>query len=407
MSGVELPDVLTVLAGPRTEPGPLIAELRERDPVCWIPGLNAWVITRHEDVRLLCNHPLLTADASAHEDYRAPTTTDPKAARLLAALPFRATPADPESLGRRLVHRTLSPRAIERTRQQIQEAVEEFAAPLRRRDDVVDLVGEFTKPISTTVIGRLLGVPDEGEIGVRFRNLPRAARNVRPFLSAAKREKAERAGIEVFEFVLELVEAHREALREGIITDLLAAGEANERTTKEDIVSVVAALVATGTNTPGNGASRGLLSLLKNPDQLDLLRGDRSLLPNAIEELLRYDSGLVAMARYVLEDFELRDRTLKKGQLVILSLTGANRDPRAFPDPERIDILRDTRATLAFGHGPHYCVGVHIARSELHLMLDAALDFLPPHARLLEDQIEWSSKGLMSQLKRLPVDFHG
>jgi cytochrome P450 len=407
MSADLFPDLLTVLAGPRTEPGPLIAELRERDPVCWIPGLDAWVVTRHEDVRRLCNDPRLTADASAHEGYRAPSTPDPRAARLLAALPFRATPADPESLGRRLVHRTLSPRAIERMRQQIEKAVEEFAAPLRRRNDVVDLVREYTKPISTTVIGRLLGVPDEGEIGDRFRNLPRAARNVRPFLSAEKREKAERAGISVFEFVLELVEAHREELREGIITDLLAAGEGNERTTTEDIVSVVAALVATGTNTPGNGASRCLLALLKNPDQLDLLRSDRSLLPNAVEELLRYDSGLVAMARYVLEDFELHDRTLKKGQLVILSLTGANRDPRVFADPERIDILRDTRATVAFGHGPHFCVGVHIARSELQLMLDAALDFIPPHARLLEDRIEWGSRGLMSQLKSLPVDFHG
>jgi cytochrome P450 len=407
MTGEELLDLTTVMTGPRTEPGPLIADLRERDPVCWIPGLDAWVVTRHEDVRLLCNDPRLTADASAHDGYIAPATTDPRAARLLAALPFRATPADPESLGRRMVHRTLSPRAIQRTRQQIQEAVEEFAAPLRRREDVVDLVGEFTKPISTTVIGRLLGIPDDGEIADRFRNLPRAARNVRPFLSAVKREKAERSGIAVFEFVLDLVEARREALRDGIITDLLAAGEGNERTTNEDIVSVVAALVATGTNTPGNGASRCLLALLKNPDQLDLLRRDRSLLPNAIEELLRYDSGLVAMARYVLEDFELRDRTLKKGQLVILSLTGANRDPRVFPDPERIDILRDTRASIAFGHGPHFCVGVHIARSELQLMVDAALDFLPLDARFLEDQIQWGSKGLMSQLKRLPVDFGG
>src|SRR5688500_16544198 len=100
MTGDELPDLLTMLTGPRVEPGPLIAELRERDPVCWIPGLDAWVITRHEDVRLLCNDPRLTADASAHEGYVAPATTDARAARMLAALPFRATPADRESLGR-------------------------------------------------------------------------------------------------------------------------------------------------------------------------------------------------------------------------------------------------------------------------------------------------------------------
>jgi cytochrome P450 len=113
------------------------------------------------------------------------------------------------------------------------------------------------------------------------------------------------------------------------------------------------------------------------------------------------------MARFVLEDFELRGRTLKKGQLVILSITGANRDPRVFPDPERIDFARDSRESMAFGNGPHYCVGIHIARTEIHLMLDAALDFLPPEPLLLEDQVRWSSKGLMSQIKSLPVDFRG
>ena len=405
MTAVELPDLLTVFGGPRTDLGPLIADLREREPVCWIPGLDAWVVTRHEDVRLLCVDPRLTADACAHEHYHAPT--DAKAVRWLSAIPFRATPADPESLGRRLVYRTLTPRATERTRHRIQEVVEEFAAPLRPRDDVVDLVREFTKPVSVTVIGRLLGIPREGEADIHFRKLPRAARTIKPFLSAKRRERAERAGVEVCEFVLDLIETRRETLREGIITDLLAAAGANERSTDEDVVRVVAALVSTGTNTPGNGAARGLMSLLQHPDQLDLLRRNRALLPNAIEELLRYDSGLVAMARYVLEDFELRGRTLKKGQLVILSLTGANRDPRVFPDPERIDFLRDTRASMAFGHGPHYCVGINIARIELHLMFDAALDFLPPKVRLLEDQIRWSSKGLMSKVKSLPVDFRG
>ena len=103
MTAIELPDLLTVFGGPRTDLGPLIADLREREPVCWIPGLDAWVVTRHEDVRRLCLDPRLTADASAHEQYQAPT--DPKAVRWLSAIPFRATPADPESLGRRLVNR--------------------------------------------------------------------------------------------------------------------------------------------------------------------------------------------------------------------------------------------------------------------------------------------------------------
>jgi cytochrome P450 len=405
MTTFELPDLLTLFAGPRKDLAPLIADMREHEPVCWIPGLDAWVVTRHEDVRRLCLEPRLTADATAHEKHQ--PFTDPKAVRWLSAIPFRATPADPESLGRRLVNRALTPRAIERTKHRIQEVVEEFAARLRQREDVVDLVQEFTKPVSATVIGRLLGIPREGEAAIHFHKLPRAARTIRPFLSPQKRAKAERAGVEVSEFVLDLIETRRETLHEGIITDLLAAADANERITEDDIVRVVAALVATGMGTPGNGAARALMALLKHPDQLELLRHNRALLPNAIEELLRYDSGLVAMARYVLEDFELRGQTLKKGQLVILSLTGANRDPRVFPDPERIDFERDTRPSMAFGHGPHYCVGINIARSALHLMLDAALDFIPPKARLLEDEIEWTPRGLASQIKSLPVDYRG
>jgi cytochrome P450 len=406
MTTVALPDALSLIAGPRREAGPLIADLREREPVCWIPGLDAWVVTRHEDVHSLCLDPRVTADSCAHEHYRAPT--DAKAARWLSAIPFRATPADPESLGRRLVSWTLTPRAIERTEHRIREVVEEFAAALRRRDDVVDLLGEYTVPVAATVIGRLLGIPHEGEAEIHFRKLACAAtRTIRPFLSAQKREKAERAGVEIAEYLLDLVEKRRETLREGIISDLVAAAGADEHSADEDIVRVVGALVSTGTGTSGNAGARGLMSLLRHPDQLDLLRQDRALLPNAIEELLRYDSGLVAMARYVVEDFELRGKTLKKGQLVILSLTGANRDPRVFPDPERIDLQRDTRQSLAFGYGPHYCLGVNVARVELHLMLDAALDFLPRKARLLEDQIRWGSKGLLSQLKSLPVDFRG
>ena len=129
----ELPDLASVLAGPRTAPGPLVADLREREPVCWIPGLEAWVVTRHEDVRLLCVDPRLTADACAYEHYQPPT--DESAERWLSAIPFRATPANPESLGRRLVFRTLTPRAIERTKHRIEEVVDEFSTSIRKRTD--------------------------------------------------------------------------------------------------------------------------------------------------------------------------------------------------------------------------------------------------------------------------------
>ena len=191
-----------------------------------------------------------------------------------------------------------------------------------------------------------------------------------------------------------------------MISDLVRASKGNVRATDEEIVRVVGALVSAGTGTPGVACVRALRSLLLNPEQLSLLRSDRSLLANAVDELMRYDTGLTMMPRYVLEDFELRGHTFKKGQLVALSIVGANRDPRVFPDnPERLDIRRDCREALSFGHGPHYCTGANVALVEMRLMISAALDFLPPHARLLEDQIRWSARGFMSQIKNLPVDF--
>jgi len=137
----------------------------------------------------------------------------------------------------------------------------------------------------------------------------------------------------------------------------------------------------------------------------DLLRSERSLLANAVDELLRYDSAVAFIPRYVRESFELRGRTLKRGQLVALSLIGANRDPRVFPNPDELDLRRDTSEALSFGHGPHHCPGTNIGRAELRLMLDAALDFVPECARLLDDQVRWSSLGFVGQIKSLPVHF--
>jgi cytochrome P450 len=256
------------------------------------------------------------------------------------------------------------------------------------------------------VIGRILGVPPKGQDDLRFKMLAsRLAKGIRPFRSDEQRRETEAASVEMAEYVLGLVEERRLEPREDMISDLVRASSAATDAGDEDIVRTIGALIAPGTGTPGIACARALRALLLHPAQLALLRAERSLLASAVEELLRYDSGLTLMPRYVLETFELRGRTLKKGQLVALSLVGANRDPRVFDNPDELDIRRDTTEALSFGHGPHYCPGVNIARAELRLMLDAALDFMPERARLLENRVRWSSGGFMGQIKSLPVDF--
>jgi cytochrome P450 len=396
--------ILSLITGDARDPAPILAALREQDPVCWLPGFDVWLVTRHDDVRSLFADARLTTDPRAHERYTPPTV--PGAARWLTEMPFRSTPSDPFSLGRRLVLAALTPGAVARASARIREVVEQFAAPLHGREGVVDLMEEFTAPVSTAVIGRLLGVPPKGEDEIRFSLLARrAARGIRPFLSDKKREETESAAVEIAEYVLHLVEERRTAPKDDLISDLVRASRTATQASDDEIVRVVAALVSAGTGTPGVACARALRALLQHPAQLSLLRNRRGLLDNAVEELLRYDNGLTLMPRYVVEEFELRGRAFRKGQLVALSLVGANRDPRVFPDPDRLDIGRDASDAVGFGHGPHYCTGANVARIEMRLMLTAALDFLPPGARLLEDQIRWSARGFMGQIKNLPVDF--
>src|SRR5262245_6888271 len=334
--GVDPTAILMLITGAARDPVPIVAQLREHDPVCWLPGVDAWLVTRHEDVRFLFADARLTSDPRAYEGYRPPTVEG--AGRWLTEMPFRATPSDPLSLGRRLVMAALTPRAAQRAEARIREVVGHFAAPLHGRRGVVDLKSEFAGPVSTAVMARLLGVPPKGEDEAQFRQLARrVSRGVRPFLSDEQRRETEAASVEMGEHVLRMVAERRQTPGDDLISDLLTASCTAARASDEDIVRIVGALVSVGNGTPGAACTRALRALFLHPSQLELLRNERSLLDNAVDELLRYDSGLILFARYVLEDFELRGRAIKKGQLVALSLIGANHDPRVFPnDPDGV-----------------------------------------------------------------------
>lgn len=387
------------------DPLPAIDRLRERDPVHWVAELGVWFITRHADVRRLFADPRLTPDPRAWERHRSHRDAAPAAAGHLDN-PFHDDSAGQAGRARRIVSAALTPRAVARMEVRMREVVESFAAPLRGRTDVVDLLGEYASPIPGTVIGRITGVPAKGADEKRFRELARkTVRSVNPILSDEKLRRTEQASRELFAYVRGLTFERMLEPREDLISDLLqvSAGECGD--VVEDVVGIVAALVATGTEATVLAATRALHALLRHPDQLALLRADRRLLPEAVEELLRFDAGLTEMPRYALADFALHGMKIRKGQMLVLSMAAAHRDPRVYADPTRLDLCRSPRDLVVFGFGPHFCIGASLARAELRMMLDAALDFLPSGAHVLEDQVRWSTKGLANRMKSLPVAF--
>jgi cytochrome P450 len=386
------------------DPARVLAELRRDDPVHYIPGVDAFMICRYDDIRELFIDPRVTNDQRAYQHHQpAPEGSN---RRWLSEHGFFSAPEDEHQRMRNLVTKSFTPRSVRRIEGQIRDVVESFAAKLRGRTGVVDLVEEYTNPIPNTIISRMTGIPPRENEERRFRELMREViSGISPLLDEEGKARADAAIEEVCAWVRELALLRMKEPQEDMISDLLAKVDEDDPATVDEIILVISGLVAAGSETTSTGSMLGLRTLFRHPDEMQRLREDRSLMPNAVRELLRYDFGPVGLPRYALEDFELRGKAIRKGQLLMLNFMGAHRDPAVFPDPDRFDIGRDTRELTIFGRGAHYCIGANLAQSEMGIILDAALDVIPEDARLLEDEIQYERTAMFSRMTTLPVDF--
>ncbi len=387
------------------DPFPGLAELRKHDPAHWDEALGTWFITRYEDVRSFFSDARFSTDRRLARDYQPP----PPEGWLVHFESSSIISADPE--GHRRWRSRLSagftPRAVRRMDQQVRDIVEEFAAPIRSHSGQIDLVATFTSPIPNTVIGRITGIPPYPGDEERFRGL--AQEMMQRFTFFADPQKIRRGNEaieELAEWVFKLADQRRQTPSDDLLSDLIQGNTGENELTNHEIVVLVAGLVAAGSETTTLGGTQVIRHLLTHPTEMKKLRGDPSLVPNAVREALRFDFGSLAAVnmRFAEEDIELHGKTIRRGDMVMLSPASANRDPDFFPDPDRFDITRDTRDVVSFGHGPHYCLGANLAMQEMSCMLEAALEFLPESARLIENEADWEQIGIMRRPLRLVVD---
>jgi cytochrome P450 len=389
------------------DPYPIIARLREEDPVHWVPGFGFWWVTRHDDIRRLLDDPdNATGDRRAWEFYVAPP--EGTFSRWVADHNLFALSRAEHARVRRIVSAAFTPRAVARIEGQVREVIARYAAPLHGRCGVVDLLGEFTNPIPNVVISRITGVPPAGDDEARFREL--AQTTIQGFISFGDGElqrKGEAAFLELSDWVRAMVQERRSAPRDDLLSDLLQAQSAGDAPiTEDEIVMLVAGLIGAGSETTAMGGLVAIITLLQHPGAWAGLRAARERLPKALNEIVRFGfGGPGALPRFAVRDFELRGRHIRKGQMLMLSFGGANRDPAVYPDPDRLDLDRDPTDLLSFGHGTHFCLGAHLARQEMRCMLDAALDFMPPGSRLREDLMRFTPMGFMRRPVNLPVEF--
>ena len=389
------------------DPYPRLAKLRAEDSVHFVAPLGLWVVLRHDDVkRLFSDTQVVTPDRSYWEFFQ--PSPEGSYMRWVEEHSLFALPPAEHARLRRLFSAALTPRAVKRHDRLVRETVERFAAPLRGASGVIELMRTFSDPIPNAVISRITGIPPAGDDERRFGQLAQAAvRGIIPLADEAAKRAADAAFEELATWVRTLSQTRRTTLEEDMISDLIRAQDRDDRLTDDDIVMTVTGLIAAGSETTAIGGTVAAKALLAHPDQMEKLRREPEWIPNAVSEILRTGfgfGGIGGPARYAMRDFELRGKTVRKGQMLLLSFDGAGRDPAVYDDPDRFDVTREVADLMTFGHGLHYCLGAHLARQELGVMIEAFLTILPPGSRCREDLIEYQHIGPFRRPMTLPVE---
>ncbi|PZG18029.1 cytochrome P450 [Nonomuraea aridisoli] len=331
--------------------------------------------------------------------------TDPQLPRPIEGLSIEDVPGvllnmDPpdHSRQRRILRGAFTMRAAERWRPSCHAITQEL---LDATHGVMDVVNDYALPLTSRMICQVLGVPSADR--ERFHAWSAAFLSAN---SAAVQTRME-AYSAFMEYVTGLVAAHRDNPGDDLLDDLIRAQDEGDQLTETELVNIVFMLIAAGHETTAMMILRGVFRLLLHPEQYQMLVEDSSLIASAVEEILRYDGpGSPGLVRHVTTTMQLPSgATVPAGTVVLPHLAAANHDPEAFPSPERFDIRRvGTRGHLAFGHGPHYCLGHALARVEMQEALRTLVSRAPAlrPAVPLED-VPWTTQGLSHQPVRLPV----
>ncbi|MER5527774.1 cytochrome P450 [Streptomyces sp. NPDC002677] len=348
----------TTLAELARDPHPRLARLRAHEPVSWLPELNGWLVTRRDlaldvmrdSVTFTVDDPrfstaqvvgpsMLSLDGTAHTRHREPF-----------AAPFRP----------REVHDGFAA-FIERETDRLITALEPSGAAELRRT--------FAGPLAVAVVTEALGLvgATTDTVLAWYDAIVRSVSDITEGLEAGPAGAAAYAELRA---AVEATVADRHA------SSLLVS--AAGRLTPPEVASNAAVLMFGGIETTEAMITNALLHLLEDPGQLALVRADPTLLDGAVEESLRLEPGAAVVDRYATRDTALGPAAVRRGDLVTVSLTGANRDPAVFPDPDRFDVRRgNARLQLAFAHGPHHCLAAHLARLETRIALQRLLERLP------------------------------
>ncbi len=387
------------------DPYPVLHQLQDEDPVHWSEILGGWVLTRYDDVKAALGDTRLSSDRITPFVNHYAKGRGGELGELGRLVGLWAVFTDPPTHTRLrgLMNRAFTSRAVEQLRPRIEEIVAELLGavqPLGR----MDVIRDFAYPLPITVIAEMIGVPREDREAFKIWSDELAKFIGSAFATPDKYERAARAITAMADYFRRMIPARRANPHEDIMSALVAAWERDDPRGEDELVASCILLLFAGHETTTNLIGNGVLALLRHPAQARALRDRADLTGSAVEEILRYDGPTPAMVRVAVEDIGLEGHTIRRGDRVFTMINAANRDPRQFAEPDRLDLARVNNRHIAFGYGIHFCLGAPLARLEAQIALPALLCALGEPA-LDVSEPAWLDSLVFRGVTSLPVTF--
>lgn len=360
----------------RDDPYPILEELRQQAPVYRDPAFDRIVITEEATVDAVLKDRSMSVDQANAR----PNPIQVAIARRLRQQDERKPSMlfldDPDHHRlRSLVNRAFTPRAVERMRPRTEAIAEELLDGLQDRQEF-DIIAEYSGPLPTVVIAEMLGVDPARRADFK-RWSDALVLGFLPFQTPEQEAQMIDARQNLDQIFGEEIAKRRQEMKDDLIGGLVAAEDGGDQLDDEEIVTMCGLLLTAGNVTTTDLIGNGTHALLTHPGEMEKLRANPDLIENAVEEMLRFDGPVTNTGRIVMSDGELRGCPVHKGDSIMVSLAGANHDPKANPDPDRFDISREDPVHHAFGGGAHYCLGAPLARMEAQVGINALLRRFP------------------------------
>lgn len=383
-------------------PYPFYHKLRTQDPVHWDRFMHTWVVTRYTDV-INVLHSFSADRTPTPEQLTAMGLSglNPIAKVMVKQMLFMDAPAHTRLRG--LASVAFTPHRVRALRTHIQEIVDQLldrVAPHGR----MDVIADFAAPMPAIVTAEMLGVPTEDHADLKKWSADFAEMLGNFQHNPDRIPRVLDSTNNLVNYFQRAIATMRDRPREGLIHSFMTAEVNGDRLSEGEIVANCIVTMVGGQETTTNLIGNGLLTLLRNPAQLDRLRTDAEILAPAVEELLRYESPSQHTGRIARQDVEIGGKQIRKGQAVMAIMAAANRDPGRFPDPDALILDRKDNKHVAFGWSSHFCFGAPLARMEAQIAFGTILRRLP-NLELAAEKLTWRDNSGLRGLTALPVTF--